>query len=66
MLVLVRVVLPIKLVISKKVGLEARLNPRSGKLRLLGVLPVKGGKSSDLLASLNFRKVERRDNLSIA
>jgi len=57
--VLVRVVLPtIKFVISKYIRLEAKLNLRLGKLRLLGVLPVKGGESNNLLASSNFRKVE--------
>jgi len=57
--VLVGVVLPtIKFVISKYIRLEAKLNLRLGKLRLLGVLPVKRGKSSNLLASSNFRKVE--------
>jgi len=66
-LVLVRVVLPtIKFIISKNIGLEAKLNLRLGKLRLLGVFLVKRGKSRDLLASPNFRKVERRANLSIA
>ncbi len=59
MLVLVGVVLPtIKFIISKYIRLEAKLNPRLGKLRLLSVLPVKGGKSSNLLASSNFYKVE--------
>jgi len=66
-LVLVRIVLPaIKFIISKNVGLEAKLNLRLGELRLLGVFLVKGGESRDLLASPNFRKVERRDNLLIA